>query len=217
MSTPAKVLIVEDEKPIRRFLRLAIEEEGCQVAEAGTIAQGLLEAGARQPDLLVLDLGLPDGNGIRLIQDLRGWSDTPILILSARADERDKIDALDAGADDYLTKPFGMDELLARIRVALRHALRHGDSDSPVFEVGDLHVDLGSRQIKAQQRDVHLTPTEFRLLATLIRHAGKVVTHRQLLNEVWGPDSLDETHSLRVYMAKLRDKIEEALIRRLLG
>jgi two-component system KDP operon response regulator KdpE len=204
-----KILIIEDEQEIRRFLRASLVAHGYRLVEADSGRQGLMMAASQQPDMIVLDLGLPDMDGIELIPRIREWSSLPIIILSARGQEREKVAALDAGADDYLTKPFGMDELLARMRVALRHSLRHGDSDSPVFSVGRLTVDLSSRQIMAGGREVHLTPTEFRLLATLIRHAGKVITHRQLLNEVWGPDSLDETHSLRVYMAKLRDKIEE--------
>jgi len=203
-----KILVIEDEQEIRRFLRASLTAHGYRFLEAQTGQQGLMQATSQQPDLIVLDLGLPDMDGIDIISRVREWSSMPIIVLSARGQEREKVAALDAGADDYLTKPFGMGELLARIRVALRHMLRHGEDESPLFTVGDLSVDLGSRQVTAQGRAVHLTPTEFRLLATLIRHAGKVVTHRQLLNEVWGPDSLDETHSLRVYMAKLRDKIE---------
>lgn len=209
MSTPAKVLIVEDEKPIRRFLRLAIEEEGCQVAEAETIAQGLLEAGARQPDLLVLDLGLPDGNGIRLIQDLRGWSDTPILILSARADERDKIDALDAGADDYLTKPFSVGELRARVRALLRRRGRSPASASPLIEFGGVLVDLSRRLVTRAGSEVHLTPIEYRLLTVLVGHPGKVLTQRNLLREIWGPAYVESSHYLRVYVGHLRQKLED--------
>ncbi len=203
-----KILIIEDEQEIRRFLRASLSAHGFRLIEAENGRQGLLAATSQQPDLIVLDLGLPDMDGMELIPQVREWSRLPIIILSARGQEREKVAALDAGADDYLTKPFGMSELLARIRVALRHAARHGQSESPVFSVGELNVDLASRKITARGEPVHLTPTEFRLLATLIQHAGKVVTHRQLLTEVWGPDSLDETHSLRVYMAKLRDKIE---------
>jgi two-component system, OmpR family, KDP operon response regulator KdpE len=204
-----KILIIEDEQEIRRFLRASLAAHEYRFIEADSGQQGLMLAASQQPDLIVLDLWLPDMDGIDLIPRIREWSGLPIIILSARGQERDKIAALDAGADDYLTKPFGIGELLARIRVALRHTQRGGDADSPVFKVGQLVVDLSSRQIIVGGREVHLTPTEFRLLATLIRHAGKVVTHRHLLNEVWGPDSLDETHSLRVYMAKLRDKLEE--------
>ncbi|HVU86731.1 MAG TPA: response regulator [Pirellulales bacterium] len=208
-SEGPKILIIEDEQEIRRFLRASLGAHGYRFIEAESGRQGLMLAASQQPDLIVLDLGLPDMDGIELIPRIREWSKLPIIVLSARGQEREKVAALDAGADDYLTKPFGMDELLARIRVALRHATRVGAGESPIFSVADLNVDLGSRQITARGNPVHLTPTEFRLLATLIRDAGKVITHRQLLNEVWGPDSLDETHSLRVYMAKLRDKIEE--------
>jgi two-component system KDP operon response regulator KdpE len=204
-----KILVIEDEQEIRRFLRASLAAHEYRCIEAETGQQGLMLAASQQPDLIVLDLWLPDMDGIDLIPRIREWSRLPIIVLSARGQERDKIAALDAGADDYLTKPFGIGELLARIRVALRHTQRGGDADSPVFKVGQLVVDLSTRQIIVGGREVHLTPTEFRLLATLIRHAGKVVTHRHLLNEVWGPDSLDETHSLRVYMAKLRDKLEE--------
>ncbi len=203
-----KILIIEDEQEIRRFLRASLAAHGYRFLEAETGQQGLRYATSSQPDLIVLDLGLPDVDGLEIIARVREWSTMPIIVLSARGQENEKVAALDAGADDYLTKPFGMGELLARIRVALRHVLRQGEGESPLFTVGELKVDLGSRQVTAQGNPVHLTPTEFRLLSTLIRHAGKVVTHRQLLNEVWGPDSLDETHSLRVYMAKLRDKIE---------
>ena len=164
MTTPAKVLIVEDEKQIRRFVRVAVEEEGCQVAEAETMAQGLLAAGTGKPDLLILDLGLPDGNGINLIHDLRGWSDIPILILSARSQEDDKIDALDAGADDYLTKPFSVGELRARVRALLRRRSRNPEAASPVIEFGQVIVDLSRRRVTRDNAEVHLTPLEYRLL-----------------------------------------------------
>jgi len=205
-----KILIIEDEQEIRRFLRASLAAHGYRFVEAESGRQGLMMAATEQPDLIVLDLGLPDVDGIEMIPCIREWSTLPIIILSARGQEREKVSALDAGADDYLTKPFSMSELLARIRVALRHAARQGGAgDSPLFSVGELTVDLASRQITVRGQDVHLTRTEFRLLSTLIHHVGKVITHRQLLTEVWGPDSLDETHSLRVYMAKLRDKIEQ--------
>jgi len=158
MSTPAKVLVIEDEKQIRRFVRVAVEEEGCQVAEAETMAQGLIEAGSRKPDLLILDLGLPDGNGIDLIRDLRGWSDVPVLILSARSQENDKIDALDAGADDYLTKPFSVGELRARVRALLRRRSRSAEAASPVVEFGGVVVDLSRRLVTRDGEAVHLTP-----------------------------------------------------------
>jgi len=208
MTTPAKVLIVEDEKQIRRFVRVAVEEEGCQVAEAETMAQGLLEAGARQPDLLILDLGLPDGNGIDLIHDLRGWSDIPILILSARSQENDKIDALDAGADDYLTKPFSVGELRARVRALLRRRSRSPENASPLIEFGQVVVDLSRRLVTRSGDEVHLTPLEYRLLTLLVAHPGKVLTQRNLLREIWGPSYIESSHYLRVYVGHLRQKLE---------
>lgn len=208
MTTPAKVLIVEDEKQIRRFVRVAVEEEDCQVAEAETMAQGLLEAGARQPDLLILDLGLPDGNGIDLIHDLRGWSDIPILILSARSQEHDKIDALDAGADDYLTKPFSVGELRARVRALLRRRSRSPEAASPVIEFGQVIVDLSRRRVTRDGAEVHLTPLEYRLLTALVGHPGKVLTQRNLLREIWGPSYIESSHYLRVYVGHLRQKLE---------
>lgn len=209
MTTPAKVLIVEDEKQIRRFVRVAVEEEGCQVSEAETMAQGLLEAGARQPDLLILDLGLPDGNGIDLIRDLRGWSDVPVLILSARSQENDKIDALDAGADDYLTKPFSVGELRARVRALLRRRSRHADSASPIIEFGPVVVDLSRRLVVRSGEAVHLTPIEYRLLTVLVGNPGKVLTQRNLLREIWGPSYIESSHYLRVYVGHLRQKLED--------
>jgi len=200
-------LVVEDEKLIRRFVRTALEEEGCRVFEAGTLAQGLIEAGNQKPDLVVLDLGLPDGNGIDFIRDLRGWSDAPILVLSARTNEKDKIQALDVGADDYLTKPFGVAELQARTRALLRR-MRPGTGDEPRVGFGEVQVDLSRRQVTCAGEVVHLTPIEYRLLTVLIAHAGRVLTHRQLLREVWGPSHGEDTHYLRVYMAGLRRKLE---------
>lgn len=209
MTTPAKVLIVEDEKQIRRFVRVAVEEEGCQVAEAETMAQGLLEAGARQPDLLILDLGLPDGNGIDLIRDLRGWSDIPVLILSARSQEHDKIDALDAGADDYLTKPFSVGELRARVRALLRRRSRSPETASPIIEFGQVIVDLSRRLVMREGAEVHLTPIEYRLLIVMVGHPGKVLTQRNLLREIWGPSYVESSHYLRVYVGHLRQKLED--------
>jgi len=202
------VLLIEDEKTIRRFVRAAVEEEGCTVVEAETMAGGLIEAGVQKPDLLILDLGLPDGNGIDLIRDLRGWSEVPVLILSARSQENDKIDALDAGADDYLTKPFSVGELLARIRVALRHRGTALHAAVTVHELDDLRIDLAAHRVERDGEALHLTPTEFKLLARLVRSAGRVVTHRQLLADVWGPEFTEHTHYLRLYMAQLRAKIE---------
>jgi len=210
MSTvPAKVLVIEDEKQIRRFVRAALEEEGCQVSEAETMAHGLVEAGSRQPDLIILDLGLPDGNGIDLIRDLRGWSDVPVLILSARTQETDKIDALDAGADDYLTKPFSVGELRARVRALLRRRARSGETASPLVEFGKVAVDLSRRMVKRGGEPVHLTPIEYRLLATLLGHPGKVLTQRNLLREIWGPSYIESSHYLRVYVGHLRQKLED--------
>lgn len=209
MSTPAKVLLIEDEKQIRRFVRVAVEEEGCQVIEAETLARGLIEAGTRQPDLLILDLGLPDGNGIDLIRELRTWSDVPILILSARTQEDDKIEALDAGADDYLTKPFGVGELRARVRAVLRRRSRSPDSASPRIEFGSVVVDLSLRSVQRRGENMHLTPIEYRLLSVLISHPGKVMTQRHLLREVWGPSHVDRSHYLRVYVGHLRQKLED--------
>jgi two-component system KDP operon response regulator KdpE len=209
MTTPAKVLVIEDEKQIRRFVRVALKEEGCQVAEAETMAQGLLEAGARQPDLLILDLGLPDGNGIDLIRNLRGWSDTPVLILSARSQEHDKIDALDAGADDYLTKPFSVGELRARVRALLRRRSRNAESASPIVEFGQVLVDFSRRLVTRNGEAVHLTPIEYRLLTVLAGHPGKVLTQRNLLREIWGPSYIESSHYLRVYVGHLRQKLEE--------
>ncbi len=208
MSVPAKVLIVEDEKQIRRFVRVALEAEGCQVAEAETLAQGLIEAGSRQPDLLVLDLGLPDGNGIDLIRDLRSWSDVPVLILSARSQENDKIDALDAGADDYLTKPFSVGELQARVRALLRRRSRSGEAASPIVEFGNVVVDFSRRIVSRAGETVHLTPLEYRLLSALLAQPGKVLTQRNLLREIWGPSYIESSHYLRVYVGHLRQKLE---------
>lgn len=207
-TTPAKVLLIEDEKQIRRFVRAAVEEEGCQVAEAETMAQGLIEAGTRKPDLLILDLGLPDGNGIDLIRDLRSWSDVPVLILSARSQETDKIDALDAGADDYLTKPFSVGELRARVRALLRRRARSGEAASPLVEFGVVAVDLSRRTVTRAGTPVHLTPIEYRLLCSLLAQPGKVLTQRNLLREIWGPSYIESSHYLRVYVGHLRQKLE---------
>lgn len=209
--TPALVLVVEDELPIRRFLRAALAGQDYRFAEAETGRQALAMATAEPPDVIVLDLGLPDMDGLDLVDQLRSWSQVPIVVLSARDQERQKVEALDRGADDYLTKPFGVEELLARLRVALRHRARlqaAGAAESHRFQAGDLAVDLSARQVLVRGEEVHLTPTEFRLLTTLVQHAGKVLTHRFLLREVWGPGYEDEVHYLRVHMANLRRKIE---------
>lgn len=203
-----RVIVIEDEASIRRFVRMALEAEGCEVFEANGMQRGLIEAGTRRPDLVVLDLGLPDGDGVDLIRDLRSWSSVPVIVLSARTQEADKVTALDAGADDYLTKPFGSPELLARIRAHLRRRTVTPDSEHPSARFGEVVVDLASREVTRAGSAVHLTPTEFRLLATLIRHSGKVLTHRQLLREVWGPSHIEQHHYLRIYMGNLRQKLE---------
>ena len=208
MPSPT-VVVIEDEPHIRRFVRTALEAEGWLVHEADTAKKGLTEAGTRKPDLLVLDLGLPDGNGLEVIRDVRGWSVVPIIVLSARSDEADKIAALDAGADDYLTKPFGVGELLARVRANLRRpraaSLEEAD---PVFRFGDVEVDRTARLVRRAGGEVHLTPIEYRLLSVLIANAGRVLTHRQLLREVWGPSHAEQSHYLRIYMGHLRQKLE---------
>ena len=203
------VIVVEDEKQIRRFVRTSLEDEGCRVVEAGTSAQGLLECGNQKPDLVVLDLGLPDGNGIDFIRDLRAWSDVPILVLSARSHEKDKIQALDVGADDYLTKPFGVGELRARARALLRRQSRGGEGATPIIEFGDVQVDLSRRVVARAGETLHLTPIEYRLLCVLLANTGKVMTQRHLLRDVWGPASVESNHYLRVYVGHLRQKLED--------
>ena len=215
MSSPVAILI-EDEPQIRRFVRLALEAEGWLVHEADTARRGLLDAGTRKPDLLVVDLGLPDGDGIELIKDVRGWSNVPIVVLSARSDESDKIAALDAGADDYLTKPFGVGELLARVRANLRRprtgpddaesALAH--EEDTLFVFGEVAVDRQARIVRRQGQEIHLTPIEYRLLMALIANVGRVMTQRQLLKDVWGPSHTEQSHYLRIYMGHLRQKLE---------
>jgi two-component system KDP operon response regulator KdpE len=201
------LLIIEDEAQMRRFLRVSLTNVGYQLLEAETGKDGLAQAAARNPDIILLDLGLPDIDGLEITERLREWTKTPIVIISARGQEEDKIKALDAGADDYLTKPFGVGELLARLRVALRHSTRTA-AGSSVFSTGDLKVDFDKRQVLRGDTDIHLTPIEYKLLAKLIENAGKVVTHRQLLKEVWGPGHVDQTQYLRVYMGQLRHKLE---------
>jgi len=203
------VLLIEDEPQMRRFLRAALESHDYRLVEAATGREGVAQATGRNPDVILLDLGLPDADGIDLTRQIREWSTTPIIVISARGKEQDKIAALDAGADDYLTKPFGAGELMARLRVALRHASQPADaSPEPVFQVGDLRVDLVKRQVFVAGAEVHLTPTEYKLLTLLVRHAGKVLTHRQLLKEVWGPNAVEHSHYVRVYMTQLRHKLE---------
>ena len=203
------VVLIEDEPQIRRFLRASLASQGYRLFEAATGQEGLVEAATRQPDLIILDLGLPDMDGFEVIRQLREWTAIPIIILSARGQERDKIAALDAGADDYVSKPFGVGELLARMRVAGRHAARNpGDPTETTFSLGELHVDLVHRQVTVAGNPVHLTPIEYRLLTTLIRHAGKILTHQHLLKEVWGPNQTEQSQYLRVYIAQLRRKLE---------
>jgi two-component system KDP operon response regulator KdpE len=203
------VLLIEDEPQMRRFLRTALESNDYRLVEAGTAREGLAHAAARNPDVILLDLGLPDRDGLEVARELREWSGTPIIVISARGQEADKVKALDLGADDYLTKPFGVEELLARIRVSLRHAARPpGAVPEPIFESGELRVDLPNRRVWRAGKEVHLTPTEYKLLVTLVRHAGKVLTHRMLLKDVWGPNYVNQAHYVRVYLAQLRQKIE---------
>lgn len=205
-GTEPLVLVVEDEPQMRRFLRAALSSHGYRLVEASGMREAEQLATSHNPDIYLLDLGLPDGDGIDLARSIREWSGAPIIVLSARGREEDKVNALDAGADDYLTKPFGVNELLARLRVALRHA-RATVAEEPVLEAGPLRIDLARREVTVEGREVRLTPTEYRLLALLARHAGKVLTHRQILREVWGPNAT-EAHYVRVHMAELRKKIE---------
>ena len=201
------VLIIEDEKEIRRFLRTALEADGLRVYDAETMQRGLIDAATRKPDLVILDLGLPDGDGISFIHEFRQWSQAPIIVLSARSEEIDKITALDAGADDYLSKPFGIGELQARLRVALRRQLTRPEGDA-VYTFSGIQVDIPARRITRDGEEIHLTPIEFRLLAFLLNHQGKVLTQRQLLNQVWGPNAVEHSHYLRIYMGHLRQKLE---------
>jgi len=208
-SQEISVLIIEDEPQIRRFLQTTLPPQGYRLHEATTGMEGLAQAAARNPDLVLLDLGLPDLEGLEVIKRLREWTKLPIIVLSARDQEKTKVDALDLGADDYLTKPFGIDELLARMRVVLRHAARtSSEKAESVFTLGALRVDLERRQVFLAKKEVRLTPIEYKLLVVLVRSAGKVLTHRQLLKEVWGPLHVDEAQYLRVYMRQLRNKLE---------
>jgi two-component system, OmpR family, KDP operon response regulator KdpE len=209
LSRKPTVLVIEDEPEIRRFLRATLVSHEYRLFEAATGEEGLREAGVRQPDIIVLDLGLPDMEGLEVIRRLREWTGVPIIVLSARGQEQDKIAALDKGADDFVSKPFGVGELLARLRVSLRHAERTvREVGEPTFAVGDVEVNLAQRRVLVGGKEIHVTPLEYRLLVTLVKHAGKVLTHRQLLREVWGPPYADQAHYLHVYMAQLRRKIE---------
>jgi two-component system, OmpR family, KDP operon response regulator KdpE len=203
------ILLIEDEPQMRRFLRVTLQSHGFDLIESASGQDGLAQASTRNPDVILLDLGLPDMDGLEVLSKIREWSQTPVIIISARGQEQDKIRALDTGADDYLTKPFGAGELLARIRVALRHVDTQGVQAEPVFVLDTLRVDLSKRQVFIEDNEVHLTPIEYRLLAYLIKHAGKVITHNQLLKEVWGPAYANQTHYVRVYMGMLRHKLEE--------
>jgi two-component system KDP operon response regulator KdpE len=203
------ILLIEDEPQMRRFLRITLQGHGYRLVEAETAQEGLMQAASRNPDIVLLDLGLPDLDGLEVTKRLREWTQTPIVVISAREQEQDKVKALDAGADDYLTKPFSAGELMARIRVALRHAARQtAGRQEPVFILQNLRVDLAQRQVFIDNTEVHLTPIEYKLLTVLIRHAGRVITHRQLLQEVWGPAHVNEVQYLRVYMTQLRHKLE---------
>lgn len=210
MATPDPVvLIIEDEPHMRRFLRTALSGNGLQVVEAAGAKEGLIQAAGRNPEVILLDLGLPDRDGREVMRELRRATQVPIIVISARGQEHDKVQLLDLGADDYLTKPFGAAELLARIRVALRHAARPvGDQEEPIYLSGEVRVDPLRRQVFLGGEEVHLTPTEYKVLATLVRHAGRVLTHKQLLEQVWGAQYAGQTHYLRVYMAQLRHKLE---------
>jgi two-component system KDP operon response regulator KdpE len=203
------ILLIEDEPQMQRFLRIVLQGQGYCFIEAQTGQEGLVQAATRSPDIILLDLGLPDIDGLEVTRRLREWSDIPIIVISAREQEQDKVKALDAGADDYLTKPFGAGELLARIRVAIRHkVMRQSTTGEPVFILDNLRVDMSRRQVFLNEQEVHLTPIEYKLLTVLIQNAGKVVTHNQLLKEVWGPSYTKETQYLRVYMTQLRHKLE---------
>jgi len=206
-ETMPVVVIVEDEPQIRRFVRGTLEQQRWHVHEAGTLKAGLVEAGTRRPDLVILDLGLPDGDGLAFLRDLRTWSQVPVIVLSARSEEVDKIAALDAGADDYLTKPFGVGELMARVRAAMRRGLRPAEA-SATFKFGEVTVELAERRVLRAGTPVHLTPIEYRLLGVMIANVGRVLTHRHLLREVWGPAHSERTHYLRIYMGHLRQKLE---------
>ncbi|MBI5268070.1 MAG: response regulator [Burkholderiales bacterium] len=208
MDLHARILLVEDEPDIRRFVRLTLSAAGHEVFEAATWERGLIDAGTRRPDLAIVDLGLPDGDGVDLIRELRGWSTAPVIVLSARSGEGDKVAALDAGADDYLVKPFGAAELMARVRAQLRRQTLPAAGAGPVLQFGAIEVDLSRRVVTRDGQPLHLTPIEYRLLTHLAAQPDRVITHRQLLNAVWGPGHAEHTHYVRVHMANLRKKVE---------
>ncbi|HEY1611023.1 MAG TPA: two-component system response regulator KdpE [Paraburkholderia sp.] len=208
MEAVVSVVVIEDDRPIRRFVQTSLEGEAMRVTEAETGRRGLAMVSGTRPDLVVVDLGLPDMDGLDVIRQLRGWSSVPVIVLSARSGEHEKVAALDAGADDYLTKPFGVAELMARIRAQLRRQNRAAGAESSTIRFGDVVVDLDARSVQRAGEPVHLTPIEYRLLAALARHAGRVITQRQLLQDVWGPSRLDSAHYLRIYMGHLRQKLE---------
>ncbi len=208
MEWRARILVVEDEPDIRRFVRLTLQTEGHEVHEASTLQRGLIEAGSRRPELAIVDLGLPDGDGVDLIRELRTWSTAPVIVLSARSGEADKVAALDAGADDYLVKPFGAAELMARVRAQLRRQALGPTTSEPVLRFGTVSVDLARRVVERDGEPLHLTPIEYRLLTHLAGQPDRVVTHQQLLKAVWGPGHAQDTHYVRVHMANLRKKVE---------
>lgn len=203
------VLLVEDEKEIRRFIRQALEGDGCQVREAGTMTQGINDATSHKPHLIILDLGLPDGDGVEFVRRLRSWSNIPVLVLSARSAEQSKIAVLDAGADDYLTKPFSAGELLARVRASIRRSRSGNMLESPLVQFGNVEVDLARHTVSKNGQPVRLTAIEYKLLSVLLANAGRVMTHRHLLREVWGASHIESTHYLRIYVAHLRQKLED--------
>jgi two-component system, OmpR family, KDP operon response regulator KdpE len=209
MEPHARILVVEDEPDIRRFVRMALQSEQHEVFEAPSLQRGLIEAGSRRPELIIVDLGLPDGDGIDLIRDLRGWSTAPVIVLTARSAEADKVAALDASADDYLVKPFGAGELLARVRAQLRRQALAPSSAEPVLRFGRTVVDLARRTVERDGEPLHLTPIEYRLLTHLATQPDRVITHQQLLKAVWGPGHAADTHYVRVHMANLRKKVED--------
>lgn len=209
MSRPPTILLIEDEPPMQYFLRSLVEGHQMRALSATTAQQGVTEAAMHTPDVVLLDLGLPDADGLEVVKRLRAWSTTPIIVISARGRDRDKVEALDAGADDYLTKPFSAEELLARIRVALRHRSLRDDGHGPIYRAGDFAVDLARRRVTRGDTEIALTPTEYKILEVLVQHAGRVLTHTQILRTVWGPNLLTKTHYVRVHMHQLRSKIEQ--------